>query len=296
MLRKILSTATPLSVSKWIVVNIFASILWSIALIMVIVPNEIASGGSTGITLIVNHFTGISIGTLSLLVNLPLLLCAWFTLGRGFVFRTMMSVLTFTLIYDFFMPLLYIPEYTNDHLLAAIMAGVLNGIGSGLVFMQGSSGGGADLIIKIVKQRWPHLSIGQIVLSINSVIMAILAMVFGNFEAMLYGLVMSFTSGQVCDLILNGLASANSIMIITTKPAEVSSHIITELHRSATILKGEGAYAHSEVSVMMCVVRKSELHKLNEMVRTIDENAFIVVQEALQVVGRTFVKKTQETT
>lgn len=274
---------------KNILLDCTATLLWSMALVMVILPNEIAPGGTTGITVLINYFFGLPLGMLSFLVNLPMLIYAWFVLGRNFVLQTMITTLIFTIGYDWVVPLLNLPQYTNDPLMGAIMAGVLNGTATGLVFMHGSSGGGTDLFTKIVKRLRPHLSVGQIVLCVNGVVMSSVALLYGSLEALLYGLVMTFTSGQVVDLILNGASSANSITIMTSKPDEVAQQIIHGLNRSATIVHGEGAYAHHELAVMFCVVRKHEMQKLRNLVHDTDSRAFLIVHEAKQVYGGNFV-------
>ncbi len=283
----------PMKTIKNIGIDLFSTALWALAISMVIVPNEIAPGGATGITIIVNYLTGLPIGCMSFLVNLPLLIWAWKLLGRNFVLQTLLTIVTFSVMVDFIIPLFPpIMPYTSNPLMSAIVGGVLNGIGTGLVFMHGSSGGGTDLLTKIIKRIYPHLSIGQIVMCINGVIMTFAAYVYGSLDALLYGLVMTFTSGQVVDLILTGSSSANSITIMTKCPQEIGDKITHHLHRSATIVQGEGAYSHGEIAVMFCIVRKHELQKLKELVLSTDPKAFLSIQEAKQVFGGGFISPT----
>ncbi|MFI3312965.1 MAG: YitT family protein [Eubacteriales bacterium] len=282
----------PMKTIKNFGIDLFATALWAIAISMITLPNQFAPGGATGITVILNYLTGTPIGMMSFFINLPLLVWAWKLLGRNFVLQTLMTIVTFSLMVDYAIPLFpAIPAYTSDPLMAAIIAGVLNGLGTGLVFMHGSSGGGIDLLIKIVKRIYPHLSVGQIVLTINGIIMAFASFVYGSFNALVYGLVMTFASSQVVDLILNGIASANSITIMTKNPQEIGDAIIQQLHRSATVVNGEGAYSHGEISVMFCIVRKHEQQKLRELVKKADPHAFLIVQEAKQVFGGSFISQ-----
>lgn len=279
----------PLNTIKNFGIDILATALWALALNMVVLPNDFAPGGATGITVIINYLTSAPIGFMSLLINLPLLIWAWKLLGRNFVLQTLLTIVTFTVMIDYIIPLFNIPVYTTDPLMAALLAGVLNGVGSGLVFMHGSSGGGNDLLTKIVKRIYPHLSVGQIVLTINGIIMTAASLIYGSFDALLYGLVMTFASGQVVDIMLNGVASANSITIMTKFPQEISDSITHHLHRSATLVQGEGAYSHTGITVMFCIVRKHELQKLKDVVQKTDPQAFIIVQEAKQVFGGSFI-------
>ncbi len=280
----------PVKTGKNLAIDLFATALWAIAINMVILPNEIAPGGATGITVIINYITGAQIGLLTFAINFPLLVWAWYVLGRSFVAQTLCTLAMFSVMVDYIIPLFpMIPEYTSDPLMGAIMAGVLNGVGTSFVFMHGSSGGGTDLLAKIIKRLRPHLSVGQIVLAVNGVVMTSAALVYQSLEALLYGLVMTFTSGQVVDLILNGASSANSITIMTARPNDIAQQIIKNLNRSATIVHGEGAYAHQDLAVMFCVVRKHEMLKLREIVSTTDPHAFLIVHEAKQVYGGNFV-------
>lgn len=281
----------PALTAKNACIDVVATGLWALAIQMIIIPNQIAPGGASGITIVISYLTEAQIGALSFLINLPLLIWAWRILGHNFVIQTMITITIFTLMMDYVAPLFGSYTYTNDPLLGAILAGVLNGVGTGLMFMHGSSGGGTDLLTRIIKRMHPHLSVGQIVLTINSVIMAVAGWVYGSFDALLYGLIMTFTCGQVIDLILNGASSANSITIMTSKPTEIGDLITQKLHRSATIVRGEGAYSHSEVAVMFCVVRKHELQKLKDLVLNADSKSFLIVHDAKQVSGGNFVSR-----
>lgn len=272
--------------AKGIALDAAASAFWAIGVKMFAVPNKIAPSGFTGITVLINYLTGLPIGSMSLLLNIPFLIICWRVIGKDFVMQTVRVLIIYTLLLDlvFTAP----PVYTGDPLLAALFGGVFSGIGGGLVFSQGSSGGGTDLIVKLIRKKYPYVSTGQLVVCINGMIMTLAAIVYGNIEAGLYGLIMSFTSGSVVDTILNGADSAKSVMIVTHRPQLIADSIIHQLHRSATILSGTGAYNHEDTYVLLCVVRKTEFFQLKRVIRETDPYAFVIVNEANQILGKGF--------
>ncbi len=266
-----------------------ASVLWALAYNMVIIPNEFAANGLSGIMVIINYLFGLSMGIQNLLFNIPLLLISYKLLGKKFVLRTLVSVTVFSVMLDYVV--VGVTPYTADPLMASILSGVLCGIGSAVVFMCASSGGGTEILMKLIKIKYPHISLGQMMLFINVFVMGLSGIVFNSLESMLYGLVNAFVTGQVMDIIMNGTSVVNSVTIMTKNPQPISESIIANLRRSATIVNGEGAYSKEGMSVMFCVVRKSELQKLKELVYTADPNAFIVISEAKQVVGKSFINR-----
>lgn len=263
-----------------------ASTFWAIGIKMFAVPNKIAPSGFTGITVLINYLTGLPIGSMSLLMNIPFLIICWRVIGKDFVLQTVRVLIIFSLLMDwvFIAP----PVYAGDPLLAALFGGLFSGIGGGIVFSQGSSGGGTDLIVKLIRKKYPYVSTGQLVVGINGMIMILAAVVYGNIEAGLYGLIMSFTSGKVVDTILNGADSAMSVMIVSNQPKLISNSIINQLHRSATIISGTGAYNNEDTYMLLCVVRKTEFFKLKRLIREADPCAFVIVNEASQILGKGF--------
>ncbi|MFV0498265.1 MAG: YitT family protein [Candidatus Fimivivens sp.] len=271
---------------KGLALDVVASIFLTIGVKMFAVPNQIAPSGFTGITVLVNYLTGLPIGSMSLLMNIPFLIICWRYISKDFVLYTMRVLIIFSLMMDWVF--ISSPVYTGDPLLAALFGGLFSGIGGGIVFSQGSSAGGTDLIVKLIRKKYPYVSTGQLVVGLNGVIMVTAAVVYGNIEAGLYGLIMTFTSGKVVDTILNGADSAMSVMIITNQPKPIAKSIIDQLHRSATILSGVGAYNAGDTYVLMCVVRKTEFFKLKRLIRDADPLAFVIVNQANQILGKGF--------
>lgn len=267
-------------------IDVAASLFMAAGIKIFSAPNQIAPGGVNGIATLINYLTGLPIGTMGLLFNIPLLLLAYRKLGSRFTLRTLRTIVIYSLATDlvFANP----PTYTGDSMLAALFAGVFVGVGGGMVFMHGSTSGGSDIITKLVQKKRPYLSTGQLVMAINGVVMVAAAVVYRNIEAALYGLIMTFATGKIMDSILYGADTGKCCMIITSKPKEISQHIIQDLHRSATILDGTGAYKQNETWMLLCVVRKQEFYSLKKLIRAVDPMAFVIVSEAHQIIGQGF--------
>ncbi len=249
-------------------------------------PNHIAPGGASGVATLVNYLTGIPIGTMSMLINIPLLLIGYRSLGKRFTLNTLRTVLVSTLMLDYVWT--HLPPYRGDVLLAALFAGVFSGAGVGVIFMHGSTTGGSDIITKMILKKHPYYSAGKIVLYINGFVMILAAFVYQNIEAALYGLIMTFTSGKVLDGLIYGANVGKYVTVITKRGQQVADVIIEQLHRGVTILAGKGAYTQEPNEMLVCVVRKQEFYRLKNAIYSIDPAAFIVVTEANDIIGKGF--------
>lgn len=249
-------------------------------------PNEIAPGGAVGIATMLNYLFKLPIGTVTLAINIPLLLIAYKKLGKIFVFKTLQVLLINLVAVDFL--LASPPAYMGDPMLAAIFGGVLNGVGMGIIFSHGATSGGSDIVNKLIQKKYPYISTGQLIVGINAVVILTAAFVYGNIEASLYGLVMTFAGSKVTDALLYGADTGKSCTIVTSKPDEIAKVITENLHRSATLWQGKGAYRGDSKWVLICVVRKQEFYILKQLIKEVDTEAFIIVSEAHQIIGKGF--------
>ena len=250
-------------------------------------PNQIAPGGANGVATLINYLFGLPIGTVSFFINLPLLIMAYKALGRRFTLRTLRAVAISTIMMDLVWRYL-IPPYQGDQLLAALFAGAFSGIGSGLVFMRGSTTGGSDIVTKLILKKYPYISTGAIAMTVNGAVIIAAALVYGKIESALYGLIMTFASGRVIDAIIYGSNTGKYAMIVTHHPDEISRRIIKELHRGVTILDAKGAYNGQPTNVLMYVVRKQQFFQLKHLIHTVDPQAFVIITEANEILGRGF--------
>ncbi len=250
---------------------------------------QIAPGGMSGISIMLNYLYGLPIGTMTFLLNIPILILGWLYLGRRLVWRTLRTLIISTSMMDGVVAR-FLPVYTGDRLVSCIFGGALMGTGLALVFMRGSTTGGTDILSNLVKRRYPHIPIGRAILLIDCVIIAASIVVFSDLESGLYGLISLFCCTKIIDSLLYGIDRSSSVMIISDKYEEIADSIMERFHRGVTCLDAAGAYTKMQKTVLLCVCRRQEYFKMKEIVHRIDANAFIIVSEVNEVLGEGFRK------
>lgn len=258
-------------------------------------PLSMVTGGFSGIGILVKKLTqtarwsGIPVGMTTLLLNIPLFIWGYSQKGKVFVKKTVYAASCFS----FF--LLIIPTFDivkQDYLMAALVGGLLNGTGIGLVFSQGASTGGSDLLSVLTAKILPGLSASERLILIDTLIVAAGVFIFG-LEIGLYAVVAVFVTGKVSNAILDGLKFAKIAYIISDHPEEISEHILRELGRGLTGLEGQGMYSEKHKMVLMCVVSKKEAVLLKDIVKNADNEAFLILSEAKEVLGEGFWREMQ---
>lgn len=250
-------------------------------------PAEIAPGGASGLALLVNHLTGLPVGLLTLALNVPLLILAWFYLNHHFAVTTAaVSVLCSAVLDLAVTP--FCPAYLGDRLLGSLYGGVLVGGGMALIFLTGTTTGGTDIVGYLLQKKHPHISIGRALLLVDGVILLLSVFVYGNMEAALFGLVSLYAQTRMIDSILYGGNAGSMATIITGKPEEIAARVIRELDRTATLLPAKGAYSKQDVSVLLCTVRRSQFGRLKRIVYEEDPKAFVTATETSEILGEGF--------
>ena len=250
-------------------------------------PSHIAPGGAMGIALMVNHFADLPIGLLTLAINIPLLVLAWFSLSHRFAVSTAFATAVCSFILDF-MVAPVCPVYTGDRILCSLYGGILSGVGMGLIFMAGMTTGGSDILGYVLQKKRPQLSIGRALMAVDGVILLMSIYVFGNIDAALFGLVSLFATTKVIDSVIYGGDASTMATVVTRKPREIARRIIADLDRSATLVQATGAYSGKDTSVLLCTVRKSQFQRLRKIVYEADPGAFLMATEASEVLGDGF--------
>ncbi len=249
-------------------------------------PAQIAPGGVSGLSILVNFLTGLPVGAVNLAFNIPLILLAWKFLGRRFTLRTLVTVLIQSVLMDVIT--LWIPVYTGERIMAALFGGVASGVGLALVFMRGSTTGGTDIVSRLLQLRYRHLSIGRLLFLVDVVVLLLSVAVFRNIEAGLYGMIAIFASGKVLDNILYGLDTGKVLLVVSGKNQEIAARIMETLKRGVTFLHGSGAWSGTERQVLLCAVRAQQCYRVEEIVRGVDKEAFVIVLEATEIAGEGF--------
>lgn len=242
--------------------------------------------GISGIALIFYHLFGLPIGTVTIALNIPIIIWCYKTLGKTFLIRSVKTMIISSLIMDFVAPLL--PVYEGDRMLAAICVGVLSGLGYAIIYLRNTSTGGADFIIMTVRALKPHMSIGKISLILDVIIVVAGGVLFGDIESTIYGLVLTYILSVVVDKVMFGIDAGKMTLIVTDHGKEVATRIDELTERGSTFLRAVGSYSGEEKLVVMCACSNKEMHMVQQAVKEVDEKAFLITMESNEVRGEGF--------
>lgn len=250
-----------------------------------LVPNRIAAGGVTGLATVIYYWTGWPVGLVSLALNLPLFLVGFRLIGNGFGLRTLVATIFLSIFIDL---LAGIGSITDDLLLAALAGGALTGVGLGFVFRQDATTGGTDLAARIIHNRVSFISIAQVLLAIDILVVLTAAISFNSYELALYAAVTLVVTTKVIDTVTVGINFTKAAHIISAKSDEVARQLLHELDRGVTGLEGRGLYTGARKEVLICVLRARQVPRLKRIVRDIDADAFVYLTDAREVFGEGF--------
>lgn len=262
------------------------SFLYALSITALIDANMLSAGGVTGVSTLIHRFTDIPTGLLVFVINIPIIILGFIKLGKKFIVKTAIATAMVSLSLE--ITETYIPAYETDNILAAIFGGIIMGFGLSFVFMRGGTTGGVDIIAKVINQRFRHLTVGRVLLTMDGLVIIITAIVFRNIETALYSVIAMFVSSKVMDTVLYGSDKGKIIYIVTDNPEEISRAIIEKVGRGVTMLKSRGAYTGKEREMLMCTVRLNEVSAVYSVVNEFDKNAFVVVGEAGEILGEGF--------
>lgn len=270
-----------------ILIITLAAAIFAVGFVGCFQPNAIASGGITGLGQIVHHlFPVIPVGLTVIVCNVPLFLLGWKFFGGkmllGSLYAMLVSSLTIDLLTSLhdFQPL--------EPLLAVVFGGLTMGASLGLIFRQGATTGGTDLLARLVKLKVNWLPMGKLLLVIDLVIVLMVAIVFQTLESMLYGVVTMYISSLVMDGILYGMDNAKVAYIISDHSEAVRAALVNDLDRGVTILHGQGGYTGDEKKVLMCAFKQRDIGSIKDAVKEIDPDAFLIVCNAHEILGEGF--------
>ena len=250
-------------------------------------PNQIGFGGITGVGQIINHILPWApIGTVVIILNIPLFLLGWKLLGGHLLVSSLYSMFISSIFIDI-LHMLHTFE-PMEPILGCIFGGVIMGGSLGVVFLQGATTGGTDLIARLLKLKLAWLPMGRLLLAVDLLVIVAVAVAFRNIYSALYGVVALYISTLVMDGVLYGLDNARVCYIISDKPEEIARVIIDDLDRSVTYLDGEGGYSGSAKKVILCAFKQRQIVAIKETVRQVDPNAFMIVAAAHEVLGEGF--------
>lgn len=278
---------------KKILTNIFefamifiGAVIAAFAVEEFLVPCTILDGGIVGVSIIINNLTGIKLGILTSVLNIPFLMIGSRKLGHTFIIKSAYAMVIFSVFLEFFSGFV---NATEEYLLAVCFGGLILGIGVGIVIRFGGCLDGTETIAILLNKKY-NLPVGQIVLSQNVVIYAIAGLLFG-FDRAMYSLLTYFITSKILDMVENGIDQAKAAMIITDDATEVSELIYQKLGRTVTMMEGTGLVSGKK-AVLYCVITRFELNELKNIIHSIDASAFVTVSDVSEIIG-SHIKKTE---
>ncbi|MDR3313760.1 MAG: YitT family protein [Oscillospiraceae bacterium] len=252
-------------------------------------PNRIAQSGVSGVAIIANYLLHTPIGMTNLALNIPLIALAWAFLGWRFVSKTLWVTVELSVILDLMAHFLPASVFhTEDRLLATLFCGALAGFGLAVIMARGASSGGTDIVGWLVRRRWPHISLGRVILVADAIVVVGSAAVFRDLNSAMYAAIVMFISSRLIDAILYGMGNGKMFYIFCEHPEALAKAIITQLGRGVTILPAKGAYTGQAKEMLLCVVRRGEATRLRRLVKAHDPKSFLVITEAQEILGYGF--------
>ena len=264
-----------------------AALLYAIGFDWFYAPNLIGFGGVTGVGQVLNAlFPILPVGGVALVLNIPLFLLGWRLLGGHLLVSSLFAMTLSSLLVDALN--LLITFQPLDQMLAAVCGGALVGLSLGVIFTQGATTGGTDLAARLLKLRLPWLSLGKLLLALDLVVIALAALVFGSVQTALYGVIAQVVSSFVTDTVLYGLDNAKVAYIISDRYQAINDAIIRDMDRGVTLLHGEGGWSGTDKKILLVAFKQRQIVSLKRTVKELDPDAFLIVCDAHEVLGKGF--------
>ena len=270
-----------------IIILLVGCFLMSISINMFLNPHNIAPGGLTGISIIINSITGLPIWLINISFDIPLFIFAFKILSKKDAFKTFLGIIFLTTSLKITENLAYL-DITDDVLLSAISGAIILGVSLGLIFRINGSTGGTDLVGILANKFFPSISVPMLMGFADGTIVLLSGIVSRNIEIALYSAIALYIIVKVSDIMVEGINTSSSFTIISDKYREIGMEITEELGRGATILKGSGFYTNKEKNVLLVVVSKKQVITLKKLVKNIAPNAFIIITDIFEALGEGF--------
>lgn len=262
------------------------SLLFALAFDWFFAPNQVAMGGITGAAQVINALVpALPVGVLTIVLNVPLFLAGWRLIGFHLLASSLFSMAVSSAAIDLIALAWEFPPM--DPMLASLCGGALLGLGLGLVFSQGATTGGTDIVARLLKLKFPWLPMGQLILIPDGIVLAAAALAFGDVSAALYGAVALFVTARVMDTVLYGLGTCKTAYIISDNWQQIAA-VLLEQDRGVTILRGQGAYTGADKQVLLVAFRQRDIVQVRRTVHSLDPRAFMIVCNAHEVLGEGF--------
>ncbi len=251
-----------------------------------IYPNDVVLGGVVGAATIINYLTELPVGVMTIIINIPLFIFSWKHFGLKFLISSLVAMLLSSTLMDIMEAIPFVA--TNDPLLASTFGGVIKGLGLGLVYSTTATVGGTDIIAKFLRRKYQHINFSTFILAMDVAIFLIFALLFGKLDSAMYSAICMFITSQVVDIVLYGAVNSKVCYVITDESVAIKEAIVGKLHRGVTYIHGEGAWSGQKKNIILCVIKRNQIVELKKLVKTIDDNAFMIVSDSREVFGKGF--------
>ena len=268
------------------VCDVIGSLLYAMGLYTFAKMANFSPGGISGIALILNYLWKLPVGVMTLIMNIPLVIASYKIVGGRFLAKTAKTMIITTVFLDLIFPLL--PLYTGNRMMAALYSGLCMGAGMAFFYMRGSSSGGMDFLSMIIKVKHPHISLGIVTAVSDFLVILIGWPVFKDADAVLYGLICSFSASIVIDRVLYGLGAGKLVIVITNNTDALTEKISELTDRGSTIIRAIGSYTKEDRDVILCACSKSQTYMITNAAHEVDPGAFVMVTETSEVFGEGF--------
>ena len=271
-----------------IILTIIGSSIMAIGVSLFLLPNQLSSGGIAGIATITYYLLKIPMGTMILLINIPLFLFSFFKIGKSFFIKSLIGTISLSYFIDFFDKF---EPLTNDRLLACIYGGILIGLGTAILLKANSSTGGSDLISFIIKEYKPSIRPSNVITLIDIGIIALNVIFFREIEIGLYSAIAIYIMGKIIDILFEGIDFTKLLLIISNHTEEIAKEIGQKVQRGATGIYGKGMYTNEDKLIIMCTASRGDVNRIKLIAKKIDPRAFIIITNSREVVGLGFKKE-----
>jgi len=266
---------------------IIGGIIYAASYAVFLIPHQIVPGGVSGIAMILHFIYNTPVGIVALILNIPLFIFAMRILGVSFGFKSFITVIFTSLLIDFLVYSVKVQTPTDNEILAALYGGLLLGLGLGLIFRGGASTGGTDIVGQVLN-RFTNMSVGMSIMIVDVVVITLAGITTNSIELALLGYLALFLSSKVIDVILEGMDYARAAFVVSQKNEKIVEDIYEKMKRGVTILDGYSPYTKEKKPVIMCVITKRETQIFKSLVKDIDAEAFVILTDVFEVLGRGF--------
>lgn len=261
------------------------TLIMAIGIEQFLLPNQLSTGGFSGIGTVIYYTTGISVGTIMLLLNIPLFIIAYFKVGKKFFINAVIGTFLLSYFLNIFQK---IESVTDDRILACLYGSVIVGIGTAIVLKANGSTGGTELLANVIRRYKPEMKTGTLMIIFDTLIVIANTIFFREIEVALYSALAIYIMGKILDIFFEGIDFAKMLLIISPKWEQISDAINKELRRGSTALYGKGMYKKQDKNILLCVMSRTEIREARIIIETIDPSAFIVITNAREVYGEGF--------